>query len=77
MELREVITGKSIEKAECIRSQGEPPVQMSNLDDFEANASVMTTDSTDDFFDEDDFHSDDYDEEELGDLSEGDPFESY
>jgi hypothetical protein len=78
MELREIITGKSLEKAECIKSKGNPPAQVTEFEDFDVKTTTTTIDPDNDFFDnDDDFNLDEYDEEDFGDLSEGNPFESY
>lgn len=79
MELREIVTGKSLEKAECIKSIGNPPVQTTEFEDFDAKVSATHTDVENDFYDNDDdfINLDEYDEEDFGDLNEGNPFESY
>jgi hypothetical protein len=79
MELREIITGKSLKKAECIKSIGHPPVQTTEFEEFDAKVTAAhAIDPDDDFYDnDDDFNLDEYDEEDFGDLSEGNPFESY
>ncbi|MDR3339954.1 MAG: plasmid pRiA4b ORF-3 family protein [Candidatus Symbiothrix sp.] len=76
MELREIITGKSLEKAECSKSIGNPPPQITDFEEFEAKAAVPLTQIEEDFFEED-FNLDEYEEEDFGNLSEGNPFDNY
>jgi hypothetical protein len=78
MELREIITGKSLEKAECTKSKGKAPVQITEFEDFDLKPITPVVDPDNDFFDsDDDFNLAEYDEEDFGDLSEGNPFESF
>lgn len=79
MELREITPGKNQEKAECVKSVGEPPVQVSAVEDFDTPLAKQVPGlEDDDFFNEDtDINLDEYDEEDFGDLSEGDPFSNY
>jgi hypothetical protein len=77
--LREIITGKYLDKAECTKSIGNPPSQVTEFEDFDVKTPVSKNiDPEDDFYDEeDDFNIDEYDEEDFGNLSEGNPFENY
>ncbi|MDR1783041.1 MAG: plasmid pRiA4b ORF-3 family protein [Dysgonamonadaceae bacterium] len=78
MELREIITGKDQPKAECIRANGKPPVQSIDFDEFDKKVAAAALHNEEDFFDSgDDFNLDEYDEEDMGGLSEGNPFEDY
>ena len=81
MELREIITGKSQPKAECILSNGNPPAQTTEFEvlDERLNIRMAATNHhlEEDFYDEDDFGMDDYDEEDFDNLSEGNPFDNY
>jgi hypothetical protein len=79
MEFKEIIPGKSLEKAECIKSVGNPPVQIMDFEEFEAQIPAPNAHNSDTgFFDDnDEFNIDEYDEEDFGNLSEGNPFESY
>ena len=43
MELREIITGKDLKEAVVTRSQGEPPAQFVDFNDFENTISVVDT----------------------------------
>jgi len=82
MELREIITGKSQAKAECVFRKGNPPVQTT---EFEAVDSRLTNRIAatnhhlgDDFYEEDEFGmDDDYDDEDFDNLNEGNPFDDY
>ncbi|MDR3220276.1 MAG: plasmid pRiA4b ORF-3 family protein [Dysgonamonadaceae bacterium] len=77
MELREIITGKSLEKAECSKSTGNPPPQITDFEEFEAKAAVPLTHAEEEDFFEEDFNLDEYEEEDFGNLSEGNPFDNY
>jgi len=81
MELREIITGKSQPKAECVLSEGEPPVQATEFEalDERLNARLAATNHhiDDEFFDDDEFGMDSYDEEDFDNLSEGNPFDDF
>jgi hypothetical protein len=81
MELREMITGKSQPKAECILRKGNPPVQTIEFEEFDSYLDTRTSltpfHSEEDFYDEDEIDLNDYDMEEFGDLSEGNPFDNY
>ena len=81
MELREIITGKSQPKAECVFKEGNPPDQTTEFEmlDERLNTRISSTNHhfEDDLYDGDDLGMDDYDEEDLDNLSEGNPFEDY
>ena len=80
MELREIVTGKSQPKAECVYSKGNPPVQTTEFEalDERLNARMSATNHHfEDDEDEDEFGMDDYDEEDFDNLSEGNPFDDY
>ena len=81
MELREIITGKSQQKAECVLSKGKPPVQTTEFEalDERLNTRMSATNHhlDDEFFDEEDFGMDSYDEEDFDNLSEGNPFDDF
>lgn len=64
MELRDVITGRSVDEAVCVRSIGQAPPQTTNLDEFERQidekasqqaAQVAAADFMDDEFDDEGF----------------------
>ena len=75
MELREIIVGKDQDKPQITKSIGTPPKQVSLM--AELDFSATTTKKSE--FDDDDFYSEfgdeDFNEEDLENLSEGDPFE--
>ncbi|GHU68459.1 hypothetical protein FACS189413_05370 [Bacteroidia bacterium] len=76
IELREIITGKTQDKPKVVKSLGNPPKQVTQFDDLDLSAAPAVANS---FDDDDDFYSefndDGFDEEDLADLSEGNPFE--
>ncbi|MDR2057742.1 MAG: plasmid pRiA4b ORF-3 family protein [Dysgonamonadaceae bacterium] len=76
MELREVITGKNQKKAKVVRSEGDAPAQMSSMEDMDLTSSTSMPGLDEDFFD-DTINLDEYDEEDFGDLMEGNPFDNY
>jgi len=81
MELSEIITGKSLPKAECVYRKGKPPVQITEIEflDERLNTRLSATNHhlEDDFYDDDDFDEDGYDEEDFENFSEGNPFDDY
>jgi len=80
MELKEIITGKSLPKAKCVFSTGNPPAQTTEFEalDERLNARLSATNHhLDDDFYEDDFGNDAYNEEDFDNLSEGNPFDDY
>jgi hypothetical protein len=77
LELREIIPGKHLKQAEIIRSDGKAPAQLSALDDLDLTASVAVPNPDDEDFMDDEFNLDEYDEEDLDNLMEGNPFEEY
>jgi len=80
MELREIITGKSQPKAECVLREGNPPKQTTEFEalDERLNTRLAATNHhlENDFYDDDEF-GDDYDEEDFDNFSEGNPFDDY
>jgi len=80
MELRDIVTGKSQPKAECILSTGEPPVQTTEFEalDERLNARLSATNHHfEEDYDDDEFGMDAYDDDDLDNLSEGNPFDDY
>ncbi|MDR1527233.1 MAG: hypothetical protein LBS46_06145 [Dysgonamonadaceae bacterium] len=77
MELREIIPGKNQDKPQVVKSAGQPPKQISLMEELDFSVPVSTSahgfDENEDFYDE--FGADDYNDEDLEDLSEGNPFE--
>ncbi len=71
MELREIITGKSLDKPTIKRSEGEPPVQVMAFEDIDIK--TITTELGEDFYGDSDYDIDELDEsgfEGLGGTSE-------
>ena len=62
MELSKIEFGKSIDKAECVKSAGEPPVQLLDINEL-LNTNTTTAASED--FNEDFYGSDDYNEDDI------------
>jgi hypothetical protein len=77
MELREIIPGKNQKKPQVVKSAGQPPKQVSQIDELDLSVPVATVargfDEEEGYYDE--YGDDDYNEEDLEDLSEGNPFE--
>ena len=76
LELREIITGKTQDKAQITKSIGNPPTQITKMDDLDLMAEKTTAATgleDDDFFGE--FSDGDFDEEDLVDFGEDNPFE--
>ncbi len=71
LELREIITGKSLDKPMIKRSEGEAPVQIMSFDDIEIK--VTATELGEDFYGDSEYDIDELDEsgfEGLGGASE-------
>jgi hypothetical protein len=66
IELSEIITGKTLEKAECVLTEGFPPVQ--TLDD---DAFIMPTKITveENFYGDEEFDIDEMDDEGFGEMN--------
>ncbi|MCC8145906.1 MAG: plasmid pRiA4b ORF-3 family protein [Bacteroidales bacterium] len=78
MELKEIITGQDLNKAEVVKSVGNPPLQISLTEELDLTVPIpSTTEMMDDDFMNEDFNLDEYDEEAFGDLNEGNPFDNY
>jgi hypothetical protein len=75
VELKEIITGKQLDRPECIRSIGTPPEQTTDFEELDSHTSA-TVNSGNDIFDDDDENFDDgYDEDDLDNLNEGNPWD--
>ena len=61
MELREIITGKNLEKAICTKSRGEAPVQLISFDEIDAK--TLTTEIGEDFYGDSEYDLDEIDKE--------------
>jgi hypothetical protein len=78
MELKEIVTGKSQPKARCVKSVGKPPVQTINFEEFESKLQASAIHLDEDIYENEDIlNLDEYDEEDFGNLSEGNPFDRY
>lgn len=76
MELKEIITGKKQPKPQVIKSIGNAPAQTTNFEEFDSKLHAPADTLDEDFYgNDDDINLDEYDEEDFGDLSEGNPFE--
>lgn len=67
MELSEIITGKNMDKAECVSSEGDAPQQVLSEDAI-LNAPQKTNFDAD-FYGDEDFDVDELDEEGFGDMN--------
>ena len=71
IELKEIITGKTLKKAVCTYSQGVPPPQTINFNDFVEESIKKTTTQNvfdDDFYGDESFNEDELDMESFSDL---------
>ena len=59
IELSEIITGKEIKKPVCSRKEGNPPVQVLDIEEMAANAGPV--DLGENFYGDEDFDMDDFD----------------
>ncbi len=79
LELNEIIPGKNQAKAECVKSIGDPPAQVSSIDDLNPNPNFSSDLGLDeDFYGDKDFDMDELDEEGidgLGGLNAGNPYD--
>ena len=65
MELKEIKTGKSLEKPQCICSEGKPPMQHVDMDEFEKTVAQKAADISREL--DIDFYGDsEFSEDELG-----------
>lgn len=72
IELSEIITGKSLESAKCIRKEGEAPKQTIDFDEMIKTDQNLDLDEN--FYGDEDFDMDDFDEEGFT-MSEGNPYD--
>jgi len=72
IELKEIVTGKTLKEAVCTYSQGLPPQQLINFDDFIEETIIKKAEKTnlldDDFYGEDGYNEDELDMEGFSDL---------
>ncbi len=66
IELSEIIPGKSIESASCVKSKGDAPQQMLSFDATVAAPKINVDES---FYGDQDFDIDELDEEGFGDMN--------
>lgn len=67
MEMKEIVTGKTLLDPLCQRKEGKAPEQFVDIDDYK-QPSVQTTSIDDDDIDENFYGSDDYNDDELTSL---------
>lgn len=76
MELKEIITGKSQSKAQCVKSDGTPPAQTTNFEEVESKLQLSSIRPDDDINNDDDMPNfNEYDADDFGNLVEENPFE--
>lgn len=73
IELKEMITGKILKDPVCISSMGTPPVQLMDLDEYEAQhviSAVATVDDLDEeFYGSEEFNDDEFDAEGFDEMN--------
>lgn len=78
LDVKEFIPGKNLDSAVVVRSSGEAPVQIANLDEAEPTAAGKKG-GVDDFDNEDFYGSDDFENDEFDpegyEISEGNPYQ--
>ena len=77
MELREIITGRTLQEAVCTRSVGEPPEQAFTEEELEKDlGKVLNTTTTaatgEDFYGDSEYDDDELDREGMGGFDDGD-----
>jgi len=75
IELREIIPGKTQDYPACIKSVGEPPAQTSEFAEIDSKTLASIFSEDDDPFLSESENFSEYDEEDFGNLNEGNPFE--
>lgn len=70
IELSEIITGKSIDKAVCTKKSGEAPQQIIDFEEFDAKA-AGSLDLGEDFYGDQDFDMDEFDKDGFSGFDEG------
>lgn len=65
IEMKEIITGKTLKDPLCTLSVGNPPAQVVDLDEFEAKASAKAASASVDDLDEEFYGADSYNEDEF------------
>jgi hypothetical protein len=69
MELREIITGKSLDKPVCSKSVGQPPVQTMSFDEVESKNT--SSDLGEDFYGDSEYDEDELDKDGFEGLGDG------
>ena len=69
IELTEIVTGKQIKGAKCTRSEGEPPAQEVNFEEYENKLSA-NLDLDENFYGDQDYDMEDLDSEGFEGLGE-------
>ena len=77
MELNSIIPGKRLEKAECVKSRGDAPIQVLALEEFEskqaATSSALLMD--DEFYGDSEFDIDELDKDGFEEIGGGNPYD--
>ncbi|MEN9918281.1 MAG: hypothetical protein RL662_717 [Bacteroidota bacterium] len=68
IELREIITGKDLDKAACTKSEGEPPVQYVDFEEFEVKS--VSLDMGETFYGDEGYDLDELDAEGFDGLED-------
>lgn len=76
MELREIVPGKNMAKAEVTRSTGDAPPQITLFEAMDFSVPPSISDLREEIFDNE-INLDEYDEEDFGGLTEDNPFDNY
>lgn len=76
MELREIIPGKNQKEPVCLKSIGDPPVQILSMDDFDPNVSSSTS-LDESFYGDEDFDLDELDKDGFDGLGGGESENPY
>ncbi len=71
IELSEIITGKSIKGAKCTKSQGEPPKQTVDFDEYEAKNNAAAMDLDESFYGDQGYNDDEFDPDSYSGYGEG------
>lgn len=69
MELREIITGKDLEKAVCTKSRGEAPVQIMSFDEIDTK--TLAPEIGEDFYGDSEYDLDEIDKEGFDGFGDG------
>ncbi len=76
MELREIIPGKDQEKALCVKSIGNPPVQVTSFENLDTMINPQTSEIDENFYGDEEFDLDELDEDGFEGLGNtGNPYD--